>query len=65
MFSICIQASVHDYRGEKFVGKGNAFVVHGGSEGIYSSILTHNDNDTSSLAANGDSYIRWVSFLSM
>ncbi|KAL6491753.1 hypothetical protein OROGR_034118 [Orobanche gracilis] len=32
-----IEASVHEYAGEKFVGKGNAFVVHGGSEGIYSS----------------------------
>ncbi|KAL0396960.1 UNVERIFIED_CONTAM: hypothetical protein Scaly_0144400 [Sesamum calycinum] len=29
-----IEASVHQYAGEKFVGKGNAFVVHGGSEGF-------------------------------
>ncbi|KAK4267172.1 hypothetical protein QN277_023990 [Acacia crassicarpa] len=56
VFSLCIEASVHDYRGEKFVGKGNAFVVHGGSEGIYLSIATQNDT---SLAANGDSYIRF------
>ncbi|KAF7814011.1 transmembrane protein 87A [Senna tora] len=53
---LCSEASVHDYRGEKFVGKGNAFVVHGGSEGIYSSISNQND---SSVAANGDSYIRF------
>ncbi|KAK9734441.1 hypothetical protein RND81_04G139900 [Saponaria officinalis] len=31
------EASVHEYRGQKFISKGNSFVVHGGSEGIYSS----------------------------
>ncbi|KAI4329067.1 hypothetical protein L6164_021369 [Bauhinia variegata] len=50
------EASVHDYRGEKFVGRGNAFVVHGGSEGIYSSLSIQND---SSIASNGDAYIRF------
>ncbi|KAF8679302.1 hypothetical protein HU200_046084 [Digitaria exilis] len=30
-------ASVHDYSGEWFVGSGNAFVLHGGSEGVYAS----------------------------
>ncbi|KAI4355412.1 hypothetical protein L6164_004188 [Bauhinia variegata] len=50
------EASVHFYRGDKFVGKGNAFVVHGGSEGIYSSLSNQND---SSIAANGDAYIRF------
>nr|CAB3483436.1 unnamed protein product [Digitaria exilis] len=30
-------ASVHDYSGERFVGSGNAFVLHGGSEGVYAS----------------------------
>ncbi|XP_028763243.1 transmembrane protein 87A [Neltuma alba] len=56
VFSLYIEASVHDYRGEKFVGKGNAFVVHGGSEGIYSSLGNHNET---SVAANGDSYIKF------
>ncbi|CAL5439419.1 unnamed protein product [Camellia sinensis] len=51
-----VEASVHEYSGEKFVSKGNAFVVHGGSEGIYYSLPTLND---SSIAANGDAYIRW------
>lgn len=47
-------ASVHEYNGEKFVSKGNAFVVHGGSEGIYSSFPDpHNVT-----AVGGDSYIR-------
>ncbi|XP_061342893.1 uncharacterized protein LOC133289047 [Gastrolobium bilobum] len=56
LLSVCTEASVHDYRGESFVVKGNAFVVHGGSEGIYSSVP--NLNDTSK-ASNGDSYIRF------
>ncbi|KAI7985800.1 Transmembrane protein 87A [Camellia lanceoleosa] len=51
-----VEASVHEYSGEKFVSKGNAFVVHGGSEGIYYSLPTLND---SSIAANGDAYIRF------
>lgn len=51
-----VEASVHEYSGEKFVTKGNAFVVHGGSEGIYYSLPILND---SSIAANGDAYIRF------
>lgn len=49
----CIEASIHEYASEKFVTKGNAFVVHGGSEGIYSSIP--NENET----AKGNTYIRF------
>jgi hypothetical protein len=30
-------AAVHDYAGERFSGDGNAFVLHGGSEGVYAS----------------------------
>ncbi|KAJ7951485.1 Transmembrane protein like [Quillaja saponaria] len=56
LWFFCIEASVHSYRGERFVTKGNAFVVHGGSEGVYSSVSNQND---SSVAANGDSYIRF------
>jgi hypothetical protein len=52
--SLIVEGSVHEYKGERFVGKGNAFVVHGGSEGIYSG----NHNENSVLPANGDSYIR-------
>ncbi|GFP85733.1 transmembrane protein 87a [Phtheirospermum japonicum] len=48
-----IDASVHEYAGEKFVGKGNAFVVHGGSEGIYSSAPGLNESSP------GDSFIRF------
>ncbi|XP_073311552.1 uncharacterized protein [Primulina huaijiensis] len=39
-----VEASVHVYAGERFVGKGNAFVVHGGSEGIYSSAPDLNES---------------------
>lgn len=53
---ICIQASVHNYAGEKFSRKGNAFVVHGGSEGIY---YSHPNLNESSASSNGDAYIRF------
>lgn len=48
-------ASVHDYMGEKFAAKGNAFVLHGGSEGLYASFPSPN----STAAGNGDSFIRF------
>ncbi|CAA0816165.1 Lung seven transmembrane receptor family protein [Striga hermonthica] len=47
------EASVHEYAGEKFVGKGNAFIVHGGSEGIYSSAPVLNESSP------GNSFIRF------
>uniref|UniRef100_A0A453B3V2 GOST seven transmembrane domain-containing protein n=5 Tax=Triticinae TaxID=1648030 RepID=A0A453B3V2_AEGTS len=34
---LCADASVHDYAGERFAGLGNAFVLNGGSEGVYAS----------------------------
>jgi len=52
--SLHTEASVHDYRSETFSPKGNAFVVHGGSEGIYSSTL----NETSFSPSIPDSFIR-------
>lgn len=55
--SFIVEGSVHEYRGERFVAKGTAFVVHGGSEGIYSSKPGY-FNESSALPANGDSYIR-------
>ncbi|KAE9605823.1 putative Lung seven transmembrane receptor [Lupinus albus] len=57
LLSLRVEASVHYYNAEKFYAKGNAFVVHGGSEGIYS--FAPNHNHTSLAAANGDSYIRF------
>ncbi|GLU14222.1 hypothetical protein SLE2022_308050 [Rubroshorea leprosula] len=56
-FAFVGEASVHQYNAETFVSKGNAFVVHGGSEGIYSS-LTGNSKE-SDVSANGESYIRF------
>ncbi|PNY06430.1 transmembrane protein 87A-like [Trifolium pratense] len=55
MISLHTEASVHDYKGESFSAKGNAFVFHGGSEGIYSSTL----NDTSFSPSIADSFIRF------
>ncbi|KAL9254793.1 Transmembrane protein 87A-like protein [Drosera capensis] len=42
---IGVEASVHEYRGERFVSKGNSFVFHGGSEGVYSS-ASSNEQDS-------------------
>lgn len=50
------EASAHQYPEEKFGIKGNAFVVHGGSEGIYSSDPTLNDSSPA------DSFIRYTTF---
>lgn len=61
VLSVCFvfvgEASVHEYRGEKFTSKGNALVVHGGSEGIYSSLTNGGKDEDAS--ANGESYIRF------
>ncbi|KAG5036710.1 hypothetical protein JHK86_017550 [Glycine max] len=59
LLSLCAEASVHDYRGEKFAAKGNAFVVHGGSEGIYASAPNLTDAYP---PPNPDSYIRSFHF---
>ncbi|WOK93233.1 transmembrane protein 87A-like [Canna indica] len=48
-------ASVHDYGGRRFTVKGNAFILHGGSEGLYASIPSPN----SSAPASGNSFIRF------
>nr|DAD49155.1 TPA_asm: hypothetical protein HUJ06_019092 [Nelumbo nucifera] len=56
LWVLSVNASVHDYAGERFISKGNAFVVHGGSEGLYSSVPNKNE---SSNYGNGDSYIRF------
>jgi hypothetical protein len=44
---LCADASVHDYTGERFTAVGNAFVLNGGSEGVYASPAA-------------DSFIRYV-----
>lgn len=51
-----VEASVHEYLCEKFSAKGNAFVLHGGSEGIYASLPNPN---ASAAAGNGDAFIRF------
>ncbi|KAM2993650.1 hypothetical protein FF2_045722 [Malus domestica] len=57
-FLLCVlsaEASVHKYAAERFATKGSAFVVHGGSEGIYSSSPAQSASDS----VNGDSFIRF------
>ena len=49
-----VDAPVHEYIGDKFLAKGNAFVLHGGSEGIYASVPNPN---APAVAGNGDSFI--------
>ncbi|KAK9101570.1 hypothetical protein Scep_025000 [Stephania cephalantha] len=51
-----IEGSVHEYNSERFASKGNAFVVHGGSEGVYSSVLSLNESEG---LGSGDSFIRF------
>ncbi|KAK9099564.1 hypothetical protein Syun_026609 [Stephania yunnanensis] len=51
-----IEGSVHEYNSERFGSKGNAFVVHGGSEGVYSSVLSLNESEG---LGSGDSFIRF------
>ncbi|RRT39653.1 hypothetical protein B296_00036478 [Ensete ventricosum] len=52
--SSSVDASVHSYVGEKFAPKGNAFVIHGGSEGLYASLP-----DPNATAGRGDAFIRY------
>ncbi|MQL79978.1 hypothetical protein Taro_012415 [Colocasia esculenta] len=54
-----IDASVHDYANEKFVSRGNAFVIHGGSEGLYATAAPPSGNDSSDSAGDGYSFIRF------
>ncbi|XP_068660265.1 uncharacterized protein [Aristolochia californica] len=59
LLSFCLlrsNASVHDYAGAKFVTKGNAIVLPGGSEGLYASPLNQNESD---VLGNGYSFIRF------
>ncbi|CAM8949869.1 unnamed protein product [Rhodiola kirilowii] len=53
----CVNASVHEYVAEAFANKGNAFVVHGGSEGVYASAAE--DNETSLSNSRDSSFIRF------
>jgi hypothetical protein len=56
LISYIVHASVHDYRGQVFTPTGNAFILHGGSEGLYAS--SDSDHDSNFTGSNGDSYIR-------
>ena len=55
------EASVHEYSGLGFLNKGNAFILHAGSEGLYAPVSPVNataeeeDDDTAVLP---DAFIR-------
>ncbi|KAG6491277.1 transmembrane protein 87A-like [Zingiber officinale] len=49
-----VDASVHSYVGAAFAPKGNAFVLHGGSEGLYAS-----SPDGNATSGSGESFIRF------
>ncbi|XP_025799740.1 transmembrane protein 87B-like [Panicum hallii] len=56
------EASVHEYRGLGFANKGNAFILHAGSEGLYAASpanATATANDDEDAAAVADSFIRF------
>nr|CAB3457157.1 unnamed protein product [Digitaria exilis] len=56
------EASVHEYRGLAFANKGNAFILHAGSEGLYAaSPATANATaeDDEDAAAAADAFIRF------
>ncbi|KAJ4791664.1 Transmembrane protein 87A [Rhynchospora pubera] len=54
LLSLGAKASVHDYKGQKFVSSGNAFILHGGSEGLFASHFSFNSSEP-----NGGSFIRF------
>jgi hypothetical protein len=55
------EASVHEYRGLGFANKGNAFILHAGSEGLYAASpanATATAGDDEDAAAVADAFIR-------
>uniref|UniRef100_A0A0D9XE44 GOST seven transmembrane domain-containing protein n=1 Tax=Leersia perrieri TaxID=77586 RepID=A0A0D9XE44_9ORYZ len=60
------EASVHEYRGLGFLNKGNAFILHAGSEGLYAppvpssaNATAEDDEDAAAAAAVDDAFIRF------
>ncbi|BAT08280.1 Os09g0439700, partial [Oryza sativa Japonica Group] len=58
------EASVHEYRGLGFLNKGNAFILHAGSEGLYApsspaNATTAEDDEDAAAAAVADAFIRF------
>jgi hypothetical protein len=52
-------ASVHEYRGLSFANKGNAFILHAGSEGLYAASHANTTaEDDEDAAALPDAFIR-------
>jgi hypothetical protein len=50
---------VHEYRGLSFANKGNAFILHAGSEGLYAASHANTTaEDDEDAAALPDAFIR-------
>uniref|UniRef100_A0A803MI24 GOST seven transmembrane domain-containing protein n=1 Tax=Chenopodium quinoa TaxID=63459 RepID=A0A803MI24_CHEQI len=48
-----VEASIHDYRNEKFIPQSNAFFFHGGSEGLYASKVSDHSSSSSEKSSKG------------
>ncbi|KAI3677773.1 hypothetical protein L6452_37043 [Arctium lappa] len=58
-----IRASIHEYQNELFTPQLNAFLFHGGSEGIFASKLHHDQDNQSSLLSPGNKPLEGKSFI--
>lgn len=56
LFAFVSHRSIHEYSGESFTSKGNALVVHGGSDGIYSSSASKPNE--SAVPPNGEAHVK-------
>lgn len=56
-------ASIHEYKTEKFTVRANARFFHGGSEGLYASKFQDVNTTSSDKPLKGKSFIRSVSLL--
>ncbi|KAG2317233.1 hypothetical protein Bca52824_020355 [Brassica carinata] len=57
-------ASIHDYKNEKFIPQANARFFHGGSEGLYASKSQHpNTSSSSSSSSSPDPSLKGNSFI--
>lgn len=62
-----VYGSIHEYKNEAFIAQSNAFLFHGGSEGLYASKVVDSSSSSSSsdkpLKVKGKSFIRYILIL--
>lgn len=56
-----VKGSIHDYKNEGFIPRFNSYFFHGGSEGMYASMV-HINGSTEDKLINGKSFIRYKLF---